>query len=81
MRLPVLRVVLMDVDVVKRRLLQTEHVDHSPVQDVIGLGEELVETPALLLVRLQDVGKDRRQEALKTPETPEHLTRLPQCTA
>lgn len=65
------RVVLVDVDVVQRRLLQTEHVDHRPVEDVVGLGEELVEAPTLLLVRLQDVGQDRSEEALETPERPE----------
>lgn len=65
-----LRVVLVDVDVVQRGLLQAEHVDHGPVQDVVGLCEELVEAPALLLVGLQDVGQDRGQEALETPERP-----------
>lgn len=57
---------------VQRGLLQTEHVDHGPVQDVVGLGEELVEAPTLLLIGLQDVGEHRSQEALKAPETPEH---------
>lgn len=64
-----LRVVLMDVDVVERGLLQAEDVDHRPVEDVVGLGKELVEAPALLLVGLQDVGKNRCQEALKAPAT------------
>ena len=59
----------MDIDVVQRGLLQTEHVDHRAVQDVVGLSKELVKTPALLLIGLQDVGKDRGQQALKTPET------------
>lgn len=57
---------------VQRGLLQAEHVDHGPVQDVVGLGEELVEAPTLLLIGLQDVGEHRSQEALKAPETPEH---------
>lgn len=65
------RVVLVDVDVVQRGLLQAEDVDHGPVQDVVGLGEELVEAPTLLLIGLQDVGEHRGQEALKTPERPE----------
>lgn len=65
------RVVLVDVDVVQRGLLQAEHVDDGAMQDVVGLGEELVEAPTFLLVGLQDVGEHRSQEALKTPETPE----------
>lgn len=56
----------------QRGLLQAEHVDHGPVQDVVGLGEELVKAPTLLLIGLQDVGEHRSQEALKAPETPEH---------
>lgn len=72
----VLRVVLVHVDVVQRGLLQAEDVDHGPVQDVVGLSEELIEAPALLLVRLQDVGQNRGQVALKTPErTREHSVR------
>lgn len=63
-----LRVVFVDVDVVQRRLLQAEHVDHGPVQDVVGLGKELVEAPTFLLIGLQDVGEDRSEEALQTPE-------------
>lgn len=62
-----LRVVLVDVDVVQRRLLQAEDINHRPVQDVIGLGEELVEAPAFLLICLQDVGEHRGQETLKPP--------------
>lgn len=62
------RVVLVDVDVVQGGLLQAEHVDHGSVQDVVGLCEKLVEAPTLLLIRLQDVGEDRGQEALKTSE-------------
>lgn len=62
----------MDVDVVQRGLLQAEHVDDGPVQDVVGLSEELVEAPTLLLIGLQDVGEDRSQQALKTPETREN---------
>lgn len=58
---------------VQRGLLQAEHVDDGPVQDVVGLGEELVEAPTLLLIRLQDVGEDRGQQALKTPETRDHV--------
>lgn len=65
-----LRVVLVDVDVVQRGLLQAQHVDHGAVQDVVGLCEELVEAPTLLLVGLQDVGENWSQEALKTPERP-----------
>lgn len=61
------RVVLMDVNVVQCGLLQTEDIDDSSVQDVVGLGKELVETPALLLVGLQDVGQHWRQQALQTP--------------
>lgn len=64
-----LRVVLMNVDMVKGGLLQTEDVDHSPMKDVIGLCKELVKAPALLLICLQDVGKNWCQEALKAPET------------
>lgn len=64
----------MDVNVVQRCLLQTEHVDHGPVQDVVGLSEELVEAPTLLLIGLQDFGEHRSQEALQTPETPNHRT-------
>ena len=60
------RVVLVDVDVVQHGLLQAEHVHHGAVQDVAGLGEELVEAPALLLVRLQDVGQHGGQQALET---------------
>lgn len=63
-----LRVVLVDVDVVQRGLLQAEHVDDGPVQDVVGLCEELIEAPTFLLVSLQDVGENWSQEALKTPE-------------
>lgn len=63
----VLRVVFVDVDVVQRRLLQTEDIDHGPVKDVVGLSEELVEAPTLLLIGLQDVGEYGSQEALKTP--------------
>lgn len=74
--LQVLRVVLMDVDVVERGLLQAEHVDHRPVEDVVGLCEELVKAPALLLVRLQDVGQHRGQEALQTPEEDNTGSRL-----
>lgn len=62
------RVVLVDVDVVQRALLQAEHVDHLPMEDVTGLSEELVEAPALLLVRLQDVGQNRGEKALQAPE-------------
>lgn len=62
-----LRVVLVDVDVVQRRLLQAEDINHRPVQDVIGLGEELVEAPAFLLICLQDVGEHRGQETLEPP--------------
>ncbi len=72
------RVVLVDVDVVQRGLLQAEDVDHGPVQDVVGLGEELVEAPTLLLIGLQDVGEHRGQEALKTPERPETTGRYSQ---
>lgn len=54
---------------VQRGLLEAEHVDDGPVQDVVGLGEELVEAPTFLLISLQDVCEDRSQEALKTPET------------
>lgn len=53
----------------QRGLLQTKHIDDRPVQDVVGLGEELIEAPALLLIRLQDVCQDWSQEALETPET------------
>lgn len=52
---------------VQRGLLQTEGVDHGAVQDVVGLSEELVETPTLLLIRLQDVGQNRGQQALEAP--------------
>lgn len=65
----VLRVVLVDVDMVQCGLLQAEDIDHGPVKDIVGLSKELVKAPTLLLVRLQDVGQDRGQEALKTPET------------
>ena len=51
---------------VQHGLLQAEHVHHGAVQDVAGLGEELVEAPALLLVRLQDVGQHGGQQALET---------------
>lgn len=61
------RVVLMDVDVVQRGLLQAEDVDHGSVQDIVGLGEELVEAPAFLLVGLQDVGQHWCQQALQAP--------------
>lgn len=54
---------------VKCGLLQTEDVDHSPMKDVVGLCKELVKAPALLLICLQDVGKNWCQEALKAPET------------
>lgn len=64
-----LRVVLMNVDMMKCGLLQTEYIDHGPMKDVIGLCKELVKTPALLLICLQDVGKNWCQEALKAPET------------
>lgn len=67
-RLQVLRVILVDVDVVKRGLLQAEHIDHRPVEDVVGLCKELVKAPALLLICLQDVGQHRGQEALQAPE-------------
>lgn len=46
------RVVFVDVNMVQRSLLQAEDVDHGAVQDVAGLGEKLVEAPALLLVGL-----------------------------
>lgn len=62
------RVVLVDVDVVQGGLLQAEDVNHGSVQDVVGLCEKLVEAPTLLLIRLQDVGEDGGQQALKTPE-------------
>lgn len=45
------RVVRVDVDMVQRGLLEAENVNHRAVQDVAGLGKELVEPPALLLVR------------------------------
>lgn len=61
------RVVLVDVDVVQRGLLQAEDVDHGAVQDVVGLSEELIEAPTLLLIRLQDVGQNRGQETLEAP--------------
>lgn len=64
-----LRVVLMNVDVVKRGLLQTEDVDHGPMEDVVGLCKELVKAPALLLICLQDVGKNWCEEALEAPGT------------
>ncbi len=67
------RVVFVDVDVVQRGLLQAEHIDYGAVQDVVGLGEELIEAPTLLLICLQDVGEDGGQEALKTPETRDHV--------
>lgn len=63
-----LRVVLVDVDVVQRGLLQAEDVDHRAVQDVVGFCKELIKAPAFLLIRLQDVGQNRSQEALKAPE-------------
>lgn len=61
-------------------LLQAEDTDHHAVQDVAGLGEELVEAPALLLVSLQDVGQHRGQEALQSPgkvQTGHRNTALP----
>ncbi len=71
------RVVFVDVDVVQRGLLQAEHIDYGAVQDVVGLGEELIEAPTLLLICLQDVGEDGGQEALKTPETRDHVWEKP----
>ena len=61
------RVVAVDVDVVCRDLLQGEHVHGHTVQNSRRLGEELVEAPALLLVRLQDVGQNRDQLGLQPP--------------
>lgn len=61
------RVVLVDVNMVQRCLLQAEDVDYGSVQDVVCLGKELVETPALFLVGLQDVGQHWCQQALQTP--------------
>lgn len=69
------RVVGVNVDVVERRLLQTEDVDHDAVQDIAGLSEELVEAPTFLLVSLQDVGQHWSEETLKTPETHTHTVR------
>ena len=76
-----LRVVLVDVDMVQCSLLQAEDVNDSPVQDVVRFSKELIEAPTLLLVGLQDVGQDRSQEALQTPETSrDTMTRLYQVT-
>lgn len=61
------RVVLVDVDVVEGGLLQAEQIDNTAMEDVAGLGEELVEAPALLLVSLQDVSQHRGQKALQAP--------------
>lgn len=74
------RVVLVDVDVMQCGLLQAEDVDHSSVQDVVGLSEELIKAPALLLVGLQDIGQHWRQEALKTPAVGHDILRpCPRC--
>ena len=48
-------------------LLQAEQIDNTAMEDVAGLGEELVEAPALLLVGLQDVSQHRGQKALQAP--------------
>lgn len=61
------RVVRVDVDAVQDGLGQGEDVDHASLQDVAGLREELVEAPALGLLRLQDVGQDGHQLVLQTP--------------
>lgn len=67
---------------VQRGLLQAEDIDNGAVQDVVGLGKELIEAPALLLVCLQDVGQDRRQQALQPPATSHGgVTSFPQCSA
>lgn len=63
-----LRVVLVDVDAVQRGLLQAEDVNDDSVQDVAGLGEELIEAPTFLLIGLEDVGEYWGQEGLQTPE-------------
>jgi len=50
-------------------LLQGEDVDHDPVQNVIGFCKKLVEPPAFLLIRLQDVGQNGHQLVLQPPAT------------
>lgn len=57
----------MDVDAMRGSLLQGEDVDHDPVQNVIGFCEKLVESPAFLLIRLQDVSQNGYQLVLQPP--------------
>lgn len=49
------------------RLLQGEDIDHDPVQNVIGFCKKLVESPAFLLISLQDVCQDGDQLVLQPP--------------
>lgn len=49
---------------------QGEDMDDDALQDVTGLGEELVEAPAFGLLYLQDVGQDGHQLALQPPAVP-----------
>lgn len=48
-------------------LLQGEDVDHDPVQNVVGFCKKLIEPPALLLIRLQDIGQDGYELVLQPP--------------
>lgn len=64
-----LRIVLMNIDLMCCHLLQRENMDYHPVKDITSLCEELVKTPALLLVSFEDVCKDWSKQCLKTPET------------
>lgn len=49
------------------RLLQEEHVHHDPVQNVVGSCKKLVESPAFLLIHLQDIRQDGDQLVLQAP--------------
>lgn len=56
-------------------LLQRENVDYHSVKDITSLCEELVKTPALLLVSFKNVCKYWGKQCLKTPTTV--FTKLP----
>lgn len=64
-----LRIVAMNIDLMCCHLLQRENMDYHSVKDITSLCEELVKTPALLLVSFEDVCKDWSKQCLKTPET------------
>lgn len=62
-----IRVVKVNVDAVRCRLLEREDVDRDAVQDISGSSKELAKVPTLLLIGLQYAGQHWDQLGLQTP--------------